>query len=44
MGVAKSLEGIRREDKAKKCPECGSEQLEYDGGELYCKKCGLVID
>jgi len=27
----------------KKCPECGGE-LEYQKGELVCKKCGLVIE
>lgn len=29
---------------AKKCPECGSTDLEKREGEIYCRKCGLVID
>jgi len=44
MGREKSLDSISHEDDAKKCPECGSKELEYEGGELYCKKCGLVIE
>jgi len=26
------------------CPECGSEDSIYENEELYCKKCGLVLD
>ena len=38
----KSLQGVEAEG-AKKCPECGSEDLERHEDECYCKKCGLVI-
>jgi uncharacterized Zn finger protein (UPF0148 family) len=44
MGTEKSLQGLSNEEKIKKCPECGSTEFEYDGGEVYCKKCGLVMD
>ncbi len=27
----------------KRCPECGNELIKR-GGEVYCPKCGLVID
>lgn len=40
----KSMQAVSREDKVKKCPECGSEELEFDKEEMYCKKCGLVIE
>lgn len=29
--------------EVKKCPDCGGE-LTRENGELYCKKCGLVVD
>jgi ribosomal protein S27AE len=29
---------------AKKCPECGSTDIEKHDDEIYCKKCGLVLD
>jgi uncharacterized Zn finger protein (UPF0148 family) len=29
---------------AKKCPECGSDDLEKKDDEIFCKKCGLVLD
>ena len=28
----------------KKCPECGSTEVEKHDSEIYCKKCGLVLD
>ncbi len=40
----KSMGAIKREDKVRKCPECGSDKIEFDKDEMYCKKCGLVID
>lgn len=41
----KSVGGLRNEDKKnEKCPECGSTDIEYDGIDLICKKCGLVIE
>jgi len=30
--------------KITKCPDCGSDELAIRSGELYCKKCGLVIE
>lgn len=44
MGDQKSLQGLVHEDKAKRCPDCNSTDLEYVKGELICKKCGLVIE
>ena len=44
MGVKKSMQGLKQEERGKKCPECGSDDIEYQGIELICKKCGLVID
>lgn len=32
------------EDPRKKCPDCGSTEIEHDSGEYYCRKCGYVID
>lgn len=32
-----------RPEKEGCCPECGSE-LRKRGGEVYCPKCGLVIE
>lgn len=40
----KSMGAMKREDKVRKCPECGSKDIEIDGDEMYCKKCGLVIE
>ena len=40
----KSLESLKHEDKIKTCPDCGSKQIGFDKGEIFCKKCGLVID
>ncbi len=43
MASEKSLQSIEGQG-TKKCPECGSKDLVREDGELYCKKCGLVID
>jgi ribosomal protein S27AE len=40
----KSLGGLKLEEKQRLCPDCGSEDIVFDKGELYCKKCGLVLD
>ncbi|MBS3131072.1 hypothetical protein J4212_01450 [Candidatus Woesearchaeota archaeon] len=40
----KSLEAVEGEDALKKCPDCGSDKVEYKNGEHYCGKCGLVLD
>ena len=39
-----SLGGLKAQDKVKKCPECGSSDVENQHGEIICKKCGLVIE
>lgn len=43
MADQKSLQGLKSEDRKKKCPECGG-PLVYEKGEIICKKCGLVLD
>ena len=43
MAEERSLQRIKGED-TKKCPECGSKDIVREQGELYCKKCGFVID
>jgi len=40
----KSMDSIKHEDKVKVCPDCGSEDIGYEHGEDFCKKCGLVFD
>lgn len=39
----KSLDSVKHEDSARKCPDCGAD-LNYKNGELFCKKCGLVVE
>jgi len=39
----KSLQSVEAEGAAK-CPECGSTDIDKRDDEIYCKKCGLVID
>jgi len=41
---AKSMQSLKHEEKIKKCTDCGSEDVAFENGELYCKKCGLVLD
>ncbi|MBR9700091.1 hypothetical protein GOV09_06545 [Candidatus Woesearchaeota archaeon] len=43
MAAQKSLQGVEGEG-AKKCPECGSSEIERHDNEIFCKKCGLVMD
>ena len=40
----KTLGGLKLEEKQRVCPDCNSEDIAYENGELYCKKCGLVLD
>jgi len=42
--MGKSLESLKHEDKVIECPDCGSENIGFDKGESFCKKCGLVLD
>lgn len=44
MGVEKSMGSLKLEEREKVCPDCKAEEIVYDNGELYCRKCGLVID
>jgi hypothetical protein len=44
MREQKSLDGLRNEDKTRRCPDCKSADIEYVNEELVCKKCGLVIE
>lgn len=44
MGREKSLQGLKQEERCKKCPDCGSGDLEYQGSELICRKCGFVVE
>ncbi|HLC97126.1 MAG TPA: TFIIB-type zinc ribbon-containing protein [Candidatus Nanoarchaeia archaeon] len=39
----KSIQDIEGEG-AKKCPECGSKDLVKRDDEIYCKKCGFVLE
>lgn len=43
MAAQKSLQGIEAEG-TKKCPECGSTDIIKKDDEIYCNKCGLVLD
>jgi len=43
MASEKSMQSVEAEG-AKKCPECGSRDLDKKDDEIYCKKCGLVLD
>ncbi len=42
--LQKSMEGVKHEDVDRKCPECGCKEFEFRGEEMFCKKCGLVMD
>lgn len=43
MAQQRSFDEVVNEEKQKKCPECGSEEVVYEKGEVYCKKCGFVL-
>lgn len=43
MIMEKSLQRVRGEE-LRKCPDCGSKDLIREQGEVYCKKCGLVVE
>lgn len=30
--------------KTKTCSECGSKEIIFKDNEIYCRKCGLVLD
>ena len=43
MADEKSLQETKGEDIGK-CPECGSKDLIREKGEIFCRKCGAVIE
>jgi ribosomal protein L37AE/L43A len=43
MKNEKSLQGLKGED-TKRCPECKSKDIVRENNEIYCKKCGYVIE
>jgi len=43
MPAEKSLQEIEGAG-TKKCPECGSKDIVRKDDELYCQKCGFVIE
>jgi len=43
MANEKSLQSIEGQG-AKKCPECGSTKITRKDDEVYCEKCGLLLD
>jgi len=43
MTSQKSLQSIKAEESIV-CPDCGSSDIVKENNELYCKKCGLVLD
>ncbi len=43
MIMERSLQRIKGEEISK-CPDCGSRDLVREQGELYCKKCGFVVE
>ena len=40
----KSMASLEHEENLNVCPDCGSEEIGFDKGENFCKKCGLVLD
>jgi len=43
MGSQKSMQSIEGEESII-CPDCGSTDIIKEDNELYCRKCGLVLD
>ena len=44
MALLQVGEEEKKIENVRVCPECGSEDSIYENEELYCKKCGLVLD
>lgn len=40
----KSVQGLEQEEEVRQCPECGSKKIAKRGDEIYCERCGLVIE
>lgn len=43
MANEKSLQSIEGQGE-RKCPECGSADIIRKDNEVYCRKCGLLLD
>jgi len=43
MGNEVSLQRVEGQGE-KRCPECKSKEIVRKDNEIYCKKCGYVID
>lgn len=43
MADEASLQKVEGQE-TKKCPECGSKDIIRKDNEVYCNKCGFVID
>tara|TARA_Y100000310_G_C20695429_1_gene825355 strand:- start:2923 stop:3069 length:147 start_codon:yes stop_codon:yes gene_type:complete len=39
----RSMQKVGSEDAQKICPECKSDKITNEHGEIFCKKCGFVI-
>jgi len=44
MTREKSLQEVSVEANIDVCPDCGNKEIGKRGNEVYCKKCGLVIE
>jgi hypothetical protein len=44
MPDQRSVNELANEDKATICPDCKSQDIVFENEELYCKKCGFVIE
>jgi ribosomal protein L37AE/L43A len=40
----KSMEATQHEEFKRKCPECQSTDIDRNGEEYYCAKCGMVLE
>jgi len=43
MSQAEILQNITAEENLTICPECGG-KMENKGGEVYCLKCGFIVE
>jgi len=39
-----SYDKVNAQAIERKCPDCGSLEIDTDGEEMFCKKCGLVLE
>jgi|TARA_B100002003_G_C13627193_1_gene321159 ribosomal protein L37AE/L43A len=40
---AVSMQKVNAEQATNICPECKSEDVTNESGEIFCKKCGFVL-